>query len=67
MKSIQDTLKIIQDIIRKFPADIDIALIGGYAFLSCMELRGQHLILISAFIPALYALLTIPLIFIIFY
>jgi len=31
MKSIEDTLKIIQDIIKKFPADIDIALIGGYA------------------------------------
>ena len=31
MKSIKDTLKIIQDIIKKFPADIDIALIGGYA------------------------------------
>ena len=31
MKSIEDTLKIIQDITKKFPADIDIALIGGYA------------------------------------
>jgi len=31
MKSIEDTLKIIQDIIKKFPTDIDIALIGGYA------------------------------------
>ena len=31
MKSIEDTLKIIQDITRRFPADIDIALIGGYA------------------------------------
>ncbi|MCC7203151.1 MAG: nucleotidyl transferase AbiEii/AbiGii toxin family protein [Nitrospirae bacterium] len=31
MKSIEDTLKIIQDIIKNFPADIDIALIGGYA------------------------------------
>lgn len=31
MKSIEDTLKIIQDIIKQFPADIDIALIGGYA------------------------------------
>lgn len=31
MKSIEDTLKIIQDIIKKFPADIDIALIEGYA------------------------------------
>ena len=31
MKSIEDTLKIIQDIIKKFPVDIDIALIGGYA------------------------------------
>lgn len=31
MKSIEDTLKIIQDIIKRFPADLDIALIGGYA------------------------------------
>jgi hypothetical protein len=31
MKSIEDTLKIIQDIIKKFPGDVEIALIGGYA------------------------------------
>jgi hypothetical protein len=31
MRSIEDTLKIIQDIIKRFPADLDIALIGGYA------------------------------------
>ncbi len=31
MKSIEDTLKIIQDIIKKFPTDVEIALIGGYA------------------------------------
>lgn len=31
MRSIKDTLEIIQDIIKKFPTDIDIALIGGYA------------------------------------
>lgn len=31
MKSIKDTLKIIHDIIKKFPADIDAALVGGYA------------------------------------
>ena len=31
MKSIEDTLKIIQDIIKNFPGDLAIALIGGYA------------------------------------
>jgi len=31
MKSIEDTLKIIHDIIRAFPANINIALVGGYA------------------------------------
>jgi len=31
MKSIEDTLRIIQDIIKKFPGDAEIALIGGYA------------------------------------
>ena len=31
MKSIENTLKIIQDIIRNFPGDLAIALIGGYA------------------------------------
>lgn len=31
MRSIKDTLEIIQDIIKKFPTDIDITLIGGYA------------------------------------
>ena len=31
MRSIEDTLKIIQDIIKAFPIDIEIALIGGYA------------------------------------
>src|SRR3990172_6358478 len=31
MKSIEDTLKIIHDIIKAFPANINIALVGGYA------------------------------------
>jgi len=31
MKSIEDTLKTIHDIIKAYPADMDIALIGGYA------------------------------------
>ena len=31
MKSIEDTLKIIQDIIKNFPGDLEMALIGGYA------------------------------------
>ncbi len=31
MKSIDDTLKIIQGIMRSFPGEIDIALVGGYA------------------------------------
>ena len=31
MKSIENTLKIIQDIIKNFPGDLEMALIGGYA------------------------------------
>jgi len=31
MKSIEDTLNIIQDIIKNFPGDLEMALIGGYA------------------------------------
>ena len=31
MKSIKDTFGIIQDIIKRFPADMEIALVGGYA------------------------------------
>ena len=31
MKSIEDTLKIIQDIIKNFPGDLAVALIGGYS------------------------------------
>ena len=59
MKSIEDTLKIIQDIIKKFPADIDIALIGDTP-LSCTALKEQPLILTSVFIQVFFPLQKVP-------